>query len=857
MKRLYRALLKLYPARFREEYAEPMERQFDDEYREAEGWGCRAWLGLRALVDFARTAPGEAAREIWQDVRHGARVYRRRSVTTALALAALALAIGATTGIFSVLNALLIRSLPFREPARLVELWQAPLNAGAGRAEFQAWQGRSPYLAEAAGYTTNELNLSLSRGSARVRVSETTANFLRMLGTEPEFGRGFAGDEDIPGRDGVAVIGYGLWQQVFGGDPRVLGSTIRLNGAALTVIGVAPRGVDYPEKTAIWTPTMYDLGRIPKSDAYFWQTIGRLKPGVGMAQASGMFQAEVERHYAGQARPPRMKGYSNDPHLFSLNDRLAGPVRSASLVLMALVAFVLLIACANVAHLLLSRTTERRQELAIRAALGASRARLMQQLVTEATVLTAAAAVAGLAVAHWTARLAASAQPAQLAAREYTLLDWRVILFALGLAVLTGVVFGVLPASLIYRMQPGQDVIRTQSGLRGSGAGRMRGVLIALQAALTVALAAGSFSMGRSFVKLMGTDLGFHTDHVATLNVSFAGTRSETDGRERQYYNDALERLRAAPGVESAAVVSYLPLISKLHPGGLFKLDSGEQGPVSIVIAASPGYFRTMGTEIIEGREFTQNDRAGAEPVVVISEDLERSFGRGSLAGRKLNLAFGGAPRMATIVGVVRSERYSGPEAKGWTQVFRPIEQAPSGSVTFVARVRGDPEPYLAVCRDAVQEVDPEVPVYDVKTLDQRLADTLARPRFYTTAILFLAGFALLLAVAGTYGAATYAVTQRTHEIGVRIAVGASLGSVRGMLFRQSMLSVGAGMLAGVCGAAGLGRFLQHLIAIAEPTGVWICIAAAFVMATATAAAVWTATNRIVRMDPTAALRVE
>jgi putative ABC transport system permease protein len=856
MKRIYRALLKLYPARFREEYAAPMERQFSDEFREAEGRVGRIRLGVRAMADIARTAPAEIARELWQDLRHGARVYRQRSVTTALALAALALAIGATTGIFSVLNALLIRSLPFREPQQLMELGDPPVNPISGRAAYHAARDRSPYLADAATYATNEMNLSVAREAARVRVSETTANFLRMLGAEPEFGRGFADDEDIPGRNGVAVIGYGLWQQLLGGDPRVLGSTIRLNGVPLTVVGVAPRGVDYPEKTAIWTPTIYDFNRIPKSDTFAWFTIGRLKPGVGMAQASVMIKAEIERQYARHHQTPPAR-YTGRPLLVSLRDRLAGPVRPASLVLMGLVAFVLLIACANVAHLLLSRTTERRQELAIRAALGASRARLMQQLVTEATVLTAAAAVAGMAVAHWTARLAASAQPAQLAAREYSVLDWRVIAFAMGLAVLTGIVFGVLPASLIYRMQPGQDVIRTQPGMRGSGAGRMRGALIAMQAALTVALAAGSFSMGRSFLKLLGTNLAFRTDHVATLNVSLAGTRHDTDDRTRQYYSEALERLRAVPGVESAAAVSYLPLISKMYMGGEFKLDSGEQGPIAMVIAASPGYFRAMGTEVIEGREFTRDDGAGSERVVVISESLARSFGRGSLVGRKLDLAWQGPPKLFTIVGVVRSERYSGPAVEGGAQVFRPIEQSPAGSVTFVARVRGNPEAYLPLCRDAVQGTDPEVPVYDVKTLDQRLADTLARPRFYTTAILFLAGFALLLAVAGTYGAATHAVAQRTHEIGVRIAVGASSGRVRGMLFRQSMLPVGAGMLAGVCGAAVLGRYLQHLIASAEPTGVWICAAAACVMASATAGAVWTATNRIVRMDPTAALRVE
>ena len=385
----------------------------------------------------------------------------------------------------------------------------------------------------------------------------------------------------------------------------------------------------------------------------------------------------------------------------------------------------------------------------------------------------------------------------------------------------------------------------------------MRGVLLAMQAALTVALAAGSFSMGRSFLRLLGADLAFRTDRVATLNVSLLGTRYQTESRERQYYGAALEQLRAVPGVESAAAVSYLPLISKMFMAGQFKLDSGEQGPPAVLIAASPGYFRTMGTEVVEGRELTESDQKGTERVIIISDDLERSFGRGPLLGRKLDLAWQGAPRMATIIGVVRSERYSGPLDQGGAQIFLPIQQSPPGFVTFVAKVRGNREPYLAVCRDAVQRTDRDVPVFDVKTLDQRLADTLARPRFYTTAILFLAGFALLLAVAGAYGVATYSIAQRTHEIGVRIAVGASPQRLRATLFRQSVLPVGAGMLAGVFGAAGLGRLLQHLIASAEPAGLWICAAAAFVLATSTAAAVWTATGRIVRMDATAALRVQ
>lgn len=293
MKRIYRMLLRLYPARFREEFAGSMERQFSDEFGEVQSKVARARLGMRALADLAKTIPAEIARELKQDIRYAARVYRHRAFATFLAVAALALAIGATTGIFSVLNAALIRSLPFRDPERLVELWLSPTSIDGGRAAFQAWRDGSPYLSDAAGFAPNEMNLTLAHDSVRIHMAETTANFFSMLGTEPEFGRGFASDEEVPGRDAEVIIGYGLWQQSFGGDHNALGSTIRLNGVPFTVIGIAPPGFDYPQKAAIWTPTAYDLQRIPKFGAFAWQTIGRLKESVSLSRASGIFEAEV------------------------------------------------------------------------------------------------------------------------------------------------------------------------------------------------------------------------------------------------------------------------------------------------------------------------------------------------------------------------------------------------------------------------------------------------------------------------------------------------------------------------------------------------------------------------------------
>jgi putative ABC transport system permease protein len=621
------------------------------------------------------------------------------------------------------------------------------------------------------------------------------------------------------------------------------------------VIGVAPPGFDYPSRTAVWTPTVFDTRKIPRTGVTFWDTVARLKPGLAFARAKRMFEAE-----AGPRKPPGNKasgGYhAIEPELIPLRDRLAGSIREASLVLMGVAAFVLLIACANVAHLLLSRVAERRPELAIRAALGASRVRLVQQLITESTLLTIVAAAAGLGIARWASRLASLAQPAQLAAQDYSVLDWRVLAFAVGLAAATGLLFGVLPAFLTGRMQPLGDPVRSQAGTRQSGANRMRSILLAIQATCTLVLLAGSLLMGRTFLRLVGTDLGFRTNGVFTLSVSLSGSRYQANDTEADYYRQALERLRAVPGVESAGAVPFLPLVDQPYMGQELSLDAAHKVPVTATMAATPDYFRTIGTEILDGREFTVADRANSERVVIVNEEFVRGLGAGSrVVGQRLRNWTG--KQQYTVVGVTRNQRMRGPAGKETPQAYFPIEQFSLDFITFVARVRGNAQEYLAVCRDAVRLVDPQVAVYDVKTLDQRLADNLARPRFYTTVILFFGGFALLLAVIGLYGVASYAVWQRTHEIGVRMAIGAAPLNLRLMLLRESMLPLWLGLAAGVAGSYALGSFLQNLVATAPPIDPFTCAAASLVLSAAAATAVWIATRRVVRINPTNALRAE
>jgi putative ABC transport system permease protein len=834
---IYSWLLKLYPAGFREEYQSPMERDFQDEYRDAASTGARFLVWLRAIADVVMSAPIEMLRELRQDLEHAFRVYRRRPGGSIMAVLALALAIGAGTGVFSVLNALLLRSLPFTNPRQLVELRNSPFGPMRGRAAFADWRSKNAYLQDAAAFSLDDANLMDGRNAVRIRVAATSSNFFQLLGTTPFIGRAYSSGEDEPGRNRVAVISHSLWQQSYGGSSRAIGALLHIDGAPLTIIGVAPPRFDFPGATSVWTPTAFDFETTPKRGALLFQNIGRLKPGVSFDLAGQMFNASVQRQ-----APGLLTGdVRNRAQLISLQDQLSGPVRRASWVLAGMIFLVLLTACANVAQLLLSRTTERTQELAVRAALGASRARLVQQLITEATALTATAAALGLIVAYWTCSLASSIAPPTLATQSYTLLDWRVLAFAAALALLIGIAFGVIPAMLVGRLQPSGEVLRAQST---AGTHRARSVLVTVQAALTLILLASSITMGRTFLQLLHSDLGFQTAHVVTLNVSLEGTKYKGAPEEWRYYSAALDRLRSVSGVEAAGAVSYLPMATNAYMAFAFQLDSGQTVKPVVVNAIMPGYFQAMGTPFLAGHDLGHSG-------IIVNKAFAESAGLGTaILGRKVKAPWSSSPYQ--IMGVVETARYPGSP-----QIYWPVEEEPPAALTLVARVSGQAEDYLARCRDAVRAVDAEVPTYDVLTLDQRLNVLLARPRFYTAATLFLAALALLLAAVGIYGMAANSVAQRTREMGVRMALGASYQRIRSMLVRENAVPIACGLAAGIGGAMVSDPFLEQLLEGAQPTQPEVFLLAAGAMLCIGLSAVWIASARVLSIQPAIAVRAE
>ncbi|MBZ5580124.1 MAG: ABC transporter permease [Acidobacteriia bacterium] len=847
--RLYRWVLNLYPATFRDNYAGLLEREFRDELQESSGTAalCRLWI--RLIADLAISVPGQLAREVGQDTRHTVRLWSLRPWHTAFAILALAIGIGASTGVFSVVNALLLRSLPFQDPERLAYLsnFFAPHDSVT---QFHEWRQQSSYLADTALFEPFDVNLGGSGESRRAHIVQVSSNFFSVLGTQPLLGRGFTPGDDVDGtgvgtagRNAVAVIGYGLWQALFGGDPKALGAAVRIDGTPLTVVGIAPPGFDYPGKTVLWKPGAFSRGNNG------WEVVARLKPGITWPQARQAFAAEADRLWPD--RTPLQK-IQSPSRLTELRDQLAGPTKNAWLVLLASVGLILLIACTNVGNLLLARTADRAAELSIRSALGASRARLSQQLLTECVLLALAASLVGVFVALWTTSIAAKVQPAPIASQAYSILDSRVLGFAIAIPVLCGLVFGALPSLFAGRVH-----MFEARGSSSNRASRLIGeALVAAQVMLAVILLTSSLSVGHAFLQMMRINRGFVPRGLMTVNVSLQGTAHQGAGRSLAYFEEALARVRRLPGVQSASATEFLPLYATGGIGGVFAVDGKPGRASSAVIPVFSDYFQTMGGRIVAGREFTAAEVKGNARVVVVNERFAEQFGSPADA---LGHQVFREPRK--IIGVVngmdyRNERNDPLDANP-RQVFIPSTTPGGFFSTFVARVDGRAEDRLAMIRDAIKSVDPQVPVFGAKTMEQRLDDALARPQFYRTAVSCFAGFALLLAIIGVYGVVSYTVAQRSHEMGVRMALGTTAAGLRVRLLRRGLLTIVAGAVPGVAGAVLCGKFLESLVEGAKPANTASYTGTILSIALIAAAGIWVATRPLARLDIMEVLRTE
>jgi putative ABC transport system permease protein len=847
MLKLYRILLRLYPTAFREEYAKAMEQEFRDELAEAQTGFTVVWLWMGLLFDVAVSLPVQLAIEIGRDSRHALRLWAKRPWHTGFAVVALSVAIGANTGVFSVVNALLLRSLPFRDPGGLAALLHF-LPPHDSAAQFDSWRQRSNYLQDAALFEDGDLNIGDPQHMLRAHIAMTSWNFFSLLGSRPVIGRIFA-----PGDHAVAVISYAVWQDLYAGSGQVLGKTIRVYGLQphpdepLTIIGVMPANFDYPATTVLWKAPEYTRGNNG------WATIGRLKPGIGWAQARAAFAADVH-----QLEPDRKFRADWIPMMMPLQDQLAGHVKNASLLLMGAVILILLIACANLANLMLARTADRQHELSIRSAMGASRARLIQQVLTECLLLAVVSAGVGSIVAVWATSLASKVQPAALPSQTYTILDFRVLAFMVGLAVLSAVLFGVLPALSVGRMH--SFVARGSTEFRSSRI--VRHVLVGAQVTLTIVLLTSSVSVGRAVSRELQIDRGFKADGVVTASVALDGTVRDKPGLRLQYFEEVLDRLRHLPGVRSASSTEFLPLLSGKFLGGPYAFDGhpSARGTAASVIPIMADYFATTGGHVLYGRDFTDAEVRSNANLVLVNETFARLWlGPADAVGHTVTGPDGSARR---IVGVVRNLDFMGQYISDVFDVnppetFIPAHNPGGFDSTFVVRVEGQPEDHVAAIRAALLSVDRGVPVYGVETMQQRMDRAFTRPKFYRTALVFFAGFGLLLALVGIYAVISYAVTQRTHEMGVRLALGTTPTRLRTRFVREGLATVVIGTLGGIACAASTGKLLGRLIEGAKGFDIVTYVLATISLCLVAAASIWVATHRIAGMDVAEILRTE
>ncbi|MDT5156916.1 MAG: hypothetical protein QOH51_1273 [Acidobacteriota bacterium] len=811
---------------------------------------------------------------LWQDIRYAARVLWKSPGFTAVAVLAVALGVGANTAIFSVVNTILLRPLNYKDPGQLVLInhnyQKIDLKASVSAPGYVYYRDNAKSFSEVAAFSGWNVNLTGEGEPERLQGMSVTANLFPTLGAEAAQGRTFKAEENQTGNNKVVVLSDGFWRRRFGGVP-VVGKNITLNGEPYTVVGVMPPtfpfGREFGQQQApdLWSPITFTPQQLDPNSSLTSEYLGvlaRMKPGVRFEQA----QAEMDSMAADLRRQymPGMDASNWGLLLTPLNEFVVGKIRTALFILLGAVLFVLLIACANVANLMLARGAVRQKEIAVRTALGASRWRVVRQLLTESVLLSLVGGGLGLLLAMWGVDLLLKLNDNRLPRATEIGLDSRVLLFTLGVSVLTGVVFGLAPAFQTSNVNL-HDTLK--EGGRSGNAGVRRGVrnaLVIAEMAFAVVLLVGAGLLIRSFIELQQVSPGFQPHGVLAMQVSLPASKYAEPMQRAAFDRQMLEQVRGVAGVKDAATTTTLPM-SGMNQSGSFRIEGkqvgpGEDSPHGDRWMVSDDYFQTMGIHLIEGRFFDAHDTADSPGVAIIDEAMARKYWPGEDAlGKRITFEGGAqAPRYREIVGIVGHVRNEGLEGESRVQYYVPYAQRANGTDLFVAvSTDGDPSSLAPAVRGAIASVDRDLPVYRVTTMEKMVADSLAQRRFSMFLFGVFAALALVLAVVGLYGVMSYAVAQRTHEIGLRMALGAQAGNVLRMVVGQGMALVGIGLVIGLVGALILTRFMASLLYGVSNVDPLTYAGIALLLASVALLASYVPARRATKVDPMVALRYE
>ncbi len=802
----------------------------------------------------------------WQDLRYGTRMLAKQPGFTLTAALTLALGIGANTAIFSVINGLMLRPLPYASPERLVWVEDVsktlPTTFVRG-AYFLDWREQSQALEGIAGHTSWDRVLSGEGEPERINCGEATADFFSLLGVGPfAIGRNFNEAEDKPGAGHVAVLSHELWLRRYGGDPGIVGKKIALDDKGYTVIGVLPASFRYFRPNELWIPMALDA-EVERSGERWraLEVVARLKPGTTLDQARAELETIRRRSEERMPREPRF--VTSQTRLTFLQEKLLGDTRRALLALWGAVGMILLIACANVANLMLARVTARQRELAIRAALGAGRLRLIRQMLTESLLLSVAGGSAGLALAYCLTRLIGALISTEtvgdLARLSVITIDGTALGFALIISLLTSLLSGLAPALRLSRPDLNSALKDGERGADFHGR-RLRGALMVVEVALAVILLAGAGLLIRSYVKLLGVDQGYKSENLLTARLALPD-RYDKEVDRVQLYDRVLSGIASSPGVEAVGATSVLPLTTRnivawLQVEGRPREDRQRESPV-FLSSVNPDYFRIMGIGLRAGRGFKDSDRQGAPSVGVITESLAlKLFPGEDPLGKRINVPTSGA-EWTTIVGVVGDVRHKGVDRALEPMVYLSYWQAPPPRMALVVRGAGDASPLAPVVRGAVRAADPALPVHDVMAMDARLSNSAAARRFNLSLLAALAASALALAGVGIYGVVSYVAAQRTREIGIRMALGAQRSDVLRLVIRQGIAQVILGVTLGLAGALALTRVMANLLFGVGANDPLTYAGVALSLTCVALLACWIPARRATKVDPMIALKHE